>query len=147
MTVTRFKVKVWTQLLFIFMFLAIVTSCQKSLADTTSITPFFPQQREAPLVSMNALLAGKLILVKDCLRVQDSDNNNYLLIWPQGFSLSNNDKSIRVNDDAGHLIAQVGDNINVGGGEIPSEQIGNYVAQPLPNDCDGPYWIVASVKK
>lgn len=149
MTITRLNAKVWTQLLFILMLFTMVTSCQENTTDMNPITPFFPQQREAgpDSVSMQALLVGKLILVKDCLRVQDSDNNNYLLIWPQGFSLSTEGKSIQISDDTGQLIVQVGDSIKVGGGEIPPEQIENYVVQTLPNDCSGPYWIVASIEK
>ncbi len=147
MIIARFNVKMWTQLLFIPMFFTIVASCQQNSVDTTSATPFFPQQREVPSVSMDALLVGKLILVKDCLRMQDSDNSNYLLIWPQGFSLNIEGESIQIKDNTGQFVVQVGDNVRVGGGEIPTEQIEHYVSQPLPNDCSGPYWIVASIAK
>lgn len=147
MTVIRFKTEIQRLWLFIVVFCVMVTSCQTKPTDTRPVTPIFPQQREAHPDSMDALLVGKLTSVKGCLRVQDDDNNNYLLIWPQGFSLNIDGESIQIKDNTGQLIVQVGDNVKVGGGEIPTEQIENYVAQTLPNDCSGPYWIVASIEK
>lgn len=146
MTIIHFQIKAWRKMLFVFTFCTILTACQSKAIDTNSVVPFFPQQQISPSVFMDALLVGKLVLVGSCLRVEDN-NNNYVLIWPQGFSLKTADKFIQISDGAGNLVAQVGDNINVSGGEILSEQIGNYVSQTLPNDCSGPYWIVASVEK
>ena len=58
--------------------LLIVTACSDNsvISFTSSPVPFFPQQRDAPNVYMDALLAGELVLVDGCLRVNESDGNS-----------------------------------------------------------------------
>lgn len=124
--------------------LLIVTACNDISATTSSPIPFFPQQRDAPNVYMDALLAGELVLIDGCLRVNDSDGNSYLLVWPQGFSLRIESNVIQVIDDTDHIVAQVGDKLEVSGGEMPGEYISEYLSQPLPSGCSGPYWIVGN---
>lgn len=132
------------QLLVFGIVLLIVTACSGNSAITASPVPFFPQQKETPNVYMDALLVGELVLVDNCLRINDSDGNSYLPIWPQGFSLHIEKNIIQVIDDTGQFVAQVGDNLKVGGGEMPEEYITEYLAQPLPNGCSGPYWIASN---
>jgi hypothetical protein len=93
---------------------------------------------------MDALLVGELLLVDGCLRINDSDDNGYLPIWPQNFSLRTKDNVIQVIDDTGRVIALVGDQLEISGGEMPAEHIEKYSAQPLPSNCPGPYWIVGN---
>lgn len=123
--------------------LLLVTACNDSPVTTLSPTPFFPQQRDARPDTMSALLVGELVLVDGCLRVNDSDGNNYLLVWPRGFSLRTKGNVIQVVDSAGQPVARVGDKLKVSGGEAPAEHIAKYSAQ-LPSGCPGPYWIVGS---
>ncbi|MCJ7515710.1 MAG: hypothetical protein MUO89_07085 [Dehalococcoidia bacterium] len=68
-----------------------------------------------------------------------------LLVWPYGYSLRIMDKQIQVIDNDGQLVARVGDKIKVGGGEVPAEIVEEYIGQPLPDDCEGPYWLVSEV--
>jgi hypothetical protein len=111
--------------------------------NTSTSTPFFPVQKDPhPTVQMTALLKGELVLVNGCLRVE-----NYLLVWPHGFSISTDGKVIQIIDNTGKPIARVGDKIKLsgGGGEMPREIIANYSTE-LPSDrCSGPYWIVGEV--
>ncbi len=110
--------------------------------NTSTSTPFFPQQKENPAIYMDAQLVGELVLDDGCLRVGDD-----LLVWPHGFSLSTEDGVIQIIDDNGQPIMRVGDKIKLGGGgcEMPSERIAKYSAE-LPSDrCSGPYWIVGEV--
>jgi len=122
----------------------LATTCSGNSVTTSLPVPFFPQQRNAPNVYMDALLVGELTLVDGCLRLNDSDGNSFLLIWPQGFSLRNENDIIQIVDDTGQFVAQVGDNLKVSGGEMPGEYITEYLSQPLPNGCSGPYWIVGN---
>lgn len=117
-------------------------------SSTSSSTPFFPVQK-AGLGRMEALLEGKLVLDNGCLRVKYFDDN-YLLIWPYGFSLRTKGKEIQVVDSDGQVVARVGDKITVGGGEVPGEGVKEFIeesitGQPLPDNCTGPYWIVGVV--
>src|SRR5258706_5805800 len=128
---------IWITVLLIF-----ATGCSKNIGVTHTPTLFFPQQKETPNAIMDALLVGKLMLVNDCLRVNDENNNSFLPIWPQGFSARLNDGIIEVVDENDQLIAQVDDNLRIGGGEMPGQSIKGYTLQPLPDNCPGPYWIV-----
>lgn len=148
MIIKYLDLKVWIPLLVVLIFSLGMMSCQRSNTNTDidTVILLFPQQLEANPDSMEALLEGRLVLVSGCLRVQDSDNNNYLLIWPQGFSPYTEDGGVQVKDATGQTVVQVGDNVKVTGGEISSAQIDNY-AKNLSNDCTAPYWIVASIEK
>lgn len=107
-------------------------------------------QKEIPASYMQALLSDKpeeLELVGGCLRVNNG-YDNYLLVWPYGFSLNTEGDVIQVIDDTGQSVVRVGDKIKVGGGECAgctSKDIAKFSAE-LPSDrCSGPYWIVAEV--
>ncbi len=118
---------------------------QQKPINTSSSTPFFPVQNYPSEFSMTALLEGKLALEDGCLRVSDRGYDNYLLVWPYGFSLSTEGGVIQIMDDTDRPIVRVGDELKVGGGEIPDERIAKYSAE-LPSDrCPGPYWIVGEV--
>ncbi len=128
--------------------LILVSGCvEKPSQDGISITslstaPFFPTQKNYTEHTMLALLEGKLVLEDGCLRA-----DNYLLVWPYGFSISADGKVIQIVDNTGKPIARVGDKIKLsgGGGEMPREIIANY-SKELPSDrCSGPYWIVGQV--
>ncbi len=123
-------------------------ACNDNSTSISSSTPNFPVQK-AGLGGMDALLEGRLELDNGYLRVKYVDNN-YLLIWPHGFSLRIEGEEIQVIDSNGQVFARVGDIIKVGGGEAPSGKEKEYlekyfVEQPLPDDCQGPYWIIGQV--
>lgn len=110
--------------------------------NTSSSTPLFPTQKEIPASYMEARLVGELVISNDCLRV-----DNYLVVWPHGFSISTDGGVIHIINNTGKSIAHVGDKVKLGGGggEMPDESIAKYSAE-LPNDrCSGPYFIVGEV--
>jgi len=108
--------------------------------NTSTSTPFFPQQKENITIYMDAELVGELVLERGCLRVDDD-----LLVWPHGFAVSTENRVTQIIDNNGQPIIRVGDKIKLGGGEMPSEHIAQYSAD-LPSDrCSGPYWIVGEV--
>ena len=116
--------------------------------NTSSSTPFFPVANKPSESVMTALLKGELTLENGCLRV-NNNYNNYLLVWPYGFSLSTDkDGVIQVFDDAGRAVVRVGDRVRFGGGadETPDGDVAKYYSAQLPSDrCSGPYWIVGEV--
>jgi len=121
---------------------------RSTTASTSAPAPaiFFPQQKavDGERVSMEALLAGKLALVEGCLYVHESQTGvSYLLVWPPDSRLNVQDGAIQILDGAGQVVARVGDEIHVSGGEVASfEHLNEYLRQTLPDDCPGPYWIV-----
>jgi len=122
----------------------LLSGCVKE--KTNLPASFFPTQKESAPVYMDALLSDKPeeLVVDDngCLRA-----GGYLLIWPYGFSLTDIDGVITVVDNTGKPVVNVGDKIEVSGGECAgctSEDIAKISTQ-LPNDrCSGPYWIVGN---
>ena len=113
-------------------------------ASKTSV--FFPKQ--APVVGprevMLALFEGQLVVVDRCLRVNDSGSSiSYLLVWPPEYTVRGGADPIQVLDGAGQVVARVGEQVRVSGGEIESVRyLDEQVRQTLPADCAGPYWIV-----
>ncbi|HEY4663157.1 MAG TPA: hypothetical protein VIH07_05740 [Candidatus Humimicrobiaceae bacterium] len=123
-------------------------ACKENSTSISSSVPYFPVQK-AGMARMEAILEGKLELDNGCLRIKYFDDN-YLLIWPYGFSLRTEGEEIQVIDENGQVFARVGDNIRVGGGEITGENAKEsiekyYIETPLPEDCQGPYWVVGEV--
>ena len=115
--------------------------------DVTSMSteppvPHFPQVREGAVTEvMEALLEGELMLENGCLRAKKMNGTDYLLIWPPGFKLRVDGGEVRISDNTGISLA-VGEEVRIGGGEVPLPFVQILVEQPLPRDCTGPYWIV-----
>ena len=107
------------------------------------VFPYFPQQREDG-DALDAQLVGELVLENGCLRGKSIDGTDHLLIWPQRFKLTVAGGDIRISDDSG-VSFNVGEEIRVGGGEMPLAHLQTLVKQPVPNDCPGPYWVIGEV--
>lgn len=114
---------------------------QDESSVNTSTSLFFPVQKDTnPSVRMTAILEGELVQINGCLRM-----NNYLLVWPYGFSVSTSGGVIQINNSTGKPVAIVGDKVILGGGEKPGDIIANFSAELPSNRCSGPYWIVGDV--
>ncbi|UCB43884.1 MAG: hypothetical protein JSV77_04350 [Dehalococcoidales bacterium] len=89
-----------------------------------------------------------MILSEGCLRLTQVFSRSYLIIWPYGYELRLEDKTIQVLNADGQVVACVGDWIVLGGGVSDSiEVIENCIGQPLPPDCTGPYWIAGAINE
>ena len=118
------------------------------MAPTPTSTIFFPQQPpvKGERVVDEALLIGELILVDGCLRVTSQGGTSYLLVWPPDVTLRTENNRIEILNQAGHVVARVGDVIQVGGGEIGATPASDErVPQHLPPACPGPYWLVGDL--
>lgn len=85
-----------------------------------------------------ALLAGELIL-EDCyLRI-----GRELIIWQPDYFVNNNDGTLEILDRNGEVVARVGEEVRMGGGQPTSiEYLNRCLKEPLPHDCEGPYWVM-----
>ena len=101
----------------------------------------FPQLKTRSGSFMECLLTGKMIL-EDCyLRVDEE-----LIIWQPDYFVHNNDGTIEIWDRNGEVVARVGERVSIGGGEITSiEHINKLLKEPLPQDCEGPYWLMGEI--
>ena len=120
--------------------LSLLPACEK---DTPLPTPYFPVQKEVQTKGMMALLSGELVLDNGYLRVYDS-----LILWPYGYTLEMEPENIWILNGEGIRMIRVGDTLRMGGGHISEQYTEEKIGQPLPDDCTGPYWLVAfSVEK
>ena len=113
----------------------------------SGFTIFFPQQEsvEGERVVMTALIFGELRLIDGCLRV--GSGAGHLLVWPPGFSLSTENDGIEILSGAGQVVARVGEEIRMGGGEVPFIDGAARTRLKIPADCPGRYWIVGRVRE
>jgi hypothetical protein len=96
---------------------------------------------------MTALFEGTLTIEDGCLRLQDGTGEGYAAIWPFGFGFRVEGEKVEVLGRDRERVAEVGERILVGGGELPgvrAEDLATYVEQPVR--CAGTYWSVASVE-
>lgn len=113
---------------------------------TSNLPVAFPQQEEADgeREAMTAEIFGTLVVVTNCIRINDNESDtSYLLIWPPNFTLSTKVNVIQILDEDGEVMACVGDEVRISGGEIKSL---SFFSEPMqkqiPPNCSGPYWIV-----
>ena len=85
--------------------------------------------------SLTALAIGELVLDGNCLRLGHGDSGSSI-VWPPGFTPHYHRGVVHVRNDAGVIIAQIGDELAVGGG----------FGSRGGGDCPGPVWGANSIK-
>lgn len=107
---------------------------------------YFLRQRETDGPQMQALMEGKLALTKGCLRIESGyGEQSHVAIWPFEFGFRESGGSVHILNGEGQVVAQIGDRIRGGGGEIPrlseEELEENFIGT---FQCSGRYWVVNS---
>ena len=110
---------------------------------------FFPQHG-APLGTDDggSYWAGQLILDDGCLRVEvppdvNGPRGSSLLIWPSGYTLSAEDRVVRVADDNGRVAAHVGDHIRLSRATVSYKEAQDQgLLRGMTEECAGPYFLV-----
>ncbi len=97
----------------------------------------FPQLKMNSGAYMAALMTGKLELKDGYLCVEDT-----IIVWQPDYFLTDNNGAIEVLDKTGKVVARVGDEVVMGGGGWPIDDINRYLKEPLPADCKGPFWMM-----
>ena len=127
----------WLSLIFF-----VVIGCSQ-ITPTSPI--FFPQMWSTTY--MDAGIMGQLIVEENCLRLKNTEGNtSYLLIWPTGFRVREKDNLIQIFDETDEFVAKEGDEVTLFGGEVPEKfrsDLEQQMGQEFPEECLGPYWIVA----
>lgn len=105
---------------------------------------FFPQLRARRPAYMEALLVGKLIIEAGCLRIaiEPPESQSYLVIWEADYFLNDNNGITEVLDRHGRVAARVDDPISLGGGGVPLSSFSSELREPIPDRCQGPYWLM-----
>jgi hypothetical protein len=126
---------------------ATVGGCNANPGSTSPTVAYFPvlkeHQQQLPLFST---VEGELTLEGGCVHLKPVRGEDTVPIWPVDFSFMVEDREIRIVDDAGQVVATVGDMIKVGGGEVRDRGIVEKLTGDLPPEtCKGPFWLVSRV--
>lgn len=111
---------------------------------------FFPRQLFGSGGGMMALIRGELTLDENgCLRIVGSGYDS-VPVWPADFGIDAPEGGVRVLDKNGQVVGEVGEKIELGGGEIPKGVLGGndlmekHDVRELLERCPGDYWLVAA---
>ena len=107
---------------------------------------FFPQLRQA--ADYPEALGGGMLTLDDrgCIRMKSSPADpGWVVIWPSQFELDTTGNEVRILVDRGHLRAQVGEEVVMGGGEIEDSLEGitgvdERTRRAVHERCPGNYW-------
>jgi hypothetical protein len=96
------------------------TTYQTEVFRATEV--FFPQQRRPVGLGPASGAVGKLVVDNDgCIRIKLGPNDpGYIPIWPARFELEVAGGKIRILDGMGRLVAKVGQEVDLMGGEAGS---------------------------
>lgn len=116
-------------------------------AVTPDPTIHFPQLRTRSAAFMEALLVGKLVVEEGCLRiVGNGGGGSHLVIWQPDYFINNNEGVIELWDREGDVVARVGEEVRMGGGEaVLTEKLLHQLREPLSEQCEGPYWLMGEL--
>lgn len=158
--IVRVAISVQVQLVFIILSLA-MTACSIEPPTSTSGDPaftplpgsiFFPKQElvNGEWIRMTGEVTGELVEVNGCLRLNSShDDASYLIVWPPSYALDASDDLIQIRDEAGQVVAHVGEVVHMGGGEEMSLEgiagVNEQLLQEIPSECSGPYWMSGGI--
>ncbi len=108
----------------------------------------FPTHDE-PLPTDYGLGHVKVELVEEdgCLRGRGHDlnapNPSYLLVWPSGFEMNREGGAVGVRDRAGAVVARAGEEVRLSGRLIQADSDhARQIAESVPAECTGPYYMV-----
>ena len=106
----------------------------------------FIRMRVVPTVHMDALSEARVLEdAQGCLRLDSGDQHT--VVWPHGWGFDETADGIRILDEDGALVGQVGEEFSLGGGEVtslPAEMGFTDADRALAEaHCPGRYWIVA----
>jgi len=99
----------------------------------------FPQLKMRGWPDMALLSVGDLTVRDDYLYV-----GNGLVIWQPDYFLSSEDGKAVVLDREGKVVAREGQEVVMGGGGVPLEQVNKMLKEPLPSGLAGPFHLQAS---
>lgn len=135
---------------------SLVTAGCASPQDSSPFDPLLFQERTGvvfvtqnvvPAAVMEALFEGPVVAdPAGCLRLDSPDNAT--VVWPKGFTITENGSRMVVHDATGRAIGTIGESFRLGGGEVQSLDGSSVSAadrERATAHCPGRYWIVGDV--
>ena len=89
-----------------------------------------------------AVQTGRLALSGDCVSLVDKQRGAWLVVWQPGSSRS----GVAIADSSGKVLARIGDEVSIVGGEYQADAIGSQLSMPIPAACQTDrYWLAGDV--
>jgi hypothetical protein len=140
---SRLHIRFAGEVILVFILSSLLAACVSSPSPQKTVIPSVSTVLRPQVVATGwtAELIGKLTIVDGCVRVIDSKNVSYLLVWPLDINTTITKEHIDINTGAvtGHqkrIVLHDGDELRLSGGETPQPTL----LPPL--NCEGPYWMV-----
>jgi hypothetical protein len=115
---------------------------------TDAGTPLFITQNVAPVVVMEALFDGRII-VDDAGCIRQDSGDRPTVVWPKSYTLDRIDNELRVLNAVGREIGRIGGRFRLGGGEVPQLHEGSHLSSAdrhrATTRCPGIFWITGDV--
>jgi len=102
-----------------------------------------PTHRDWGGSSPGALQAGRLTLAGNCISlVDDQTAEKWLVVWQPGTSRN----GAEIVGPGGSELAQIGDEVSIGGGEYDAGSVVSQLTAPITPECQTDlYWLVGDV--
>ncbi len=124
----------------------------KPTAPPAAFAPDVVFLRQAPVDGSPAypaaLLEGTLVVVDGCLRLKPTlGETSSVPVWPPDYSLGDDNGVLVIRNGPGEMVARVGDQVQLGGGQIDGDWLFKEIMrQQPPANCPGPYWLTAPLQ-
>ena len=117
---------------------------------------FFPRFTEPSEMSPQALGGGRLVVRDRCIHMAP-DGGGGVVVWPYGYSLRREGGEVVVLNGRDEVVASVGEEVRMGGGQITREEAGPTPEAAsrafeekrgelgVPDRCRGPLWVSSGV--
>lgn len=119
---------------------------------------YFPHVPEPASEYMMALGSGTLFVEDGCVRMGNPTGNPRrghfdVVVWPYGYSLSRDGRRILLHNSKGEIVARVGDEVRMGGGQISKNGLASTPEEErsafekyrekmgVPDRCKGSLWV------
>jgi len=139
---------VWTRALIVA--LSLGGCADPAAVDTGPDEPLlFLVQRTRPNTAMEALYQGPVeVDQQGCFRLA-LEPDRHTVVWPFGSRLVRDQASLIVLDEDGDRLGRVGENLRLGGGEVPGVPDARVLTEEMraaaAERCPGRFWIVGTV--
>jgi hypothetical protein len=120
-------------------------SCRQGSTGGDVEGRYFPTHPDTGM-SAAGILEGVLTRTPGCLVLDpESQGQRYLPIWSG--SVRWDEQASSIVDADGHVLATIGQHLNLTGGEVSLESAGGLAGEPIPDACQvGGYWNATDIE-
>jgi hypothetical protein len=114
-----------------------------SVIPSKEVVVYFPVEKEPAKGYMLLAFQGKLFIDDSgYIRVDWTEGEHVLIIWPYGYSIKlAEDGNVWITDEQGQPVWRTGDTVTLGGGFGAKNTAEQRIGKALPAGCEGPYFL------